>query len=212
VTSQDPKRLSERPHLQTSESKPQQQSSEQRHSKGDAQERVSENGLLAKSKKQSTPRTPNLFPSWKSSASDGGMPFSDQLKDVEQDAETRLNTWEWRHATFFNRVKEAVARKWKPNQAIRRNDPAGQLVGTQDRVTQVMASIDRDGKLVAIKVSRDSGVFFLDDEALRAFREAAPFSNPPKALFGSNETFEFPFGFMLSYDRGFKFDLNWKPY
>lgn len=134
------------------------------------------------------------------------------MSDVEEDAQTRLNTWQWRHATFFVRVKEAVARRWNPNYAIRRNDPRGELVGTQDRVTQIMATIDHSGNLVAIKVTRDSGVYYLDDAAVTAFKEAAPFSNPPKALFGSNDTFEFPFGFILSYDRGFKFDLDWKPY
>lgn len=180
-----------------------------------AEEKVSrpssKKGIFARSNSKQLP-TPKLFPSWKDMAEPQGMAFNDHIDDVEEDAQTRLNTWQWRHATFFVRVKEAVARKWNPNSAIRRHDPVGELIGRQDHMTQLTASIDQEGKLISVSVTHDSGVYYLDDEALRAFKEAAPFPNPPKALFGSGETFEFPFGFVLSYDRGYKFDLDWKPY
>lgn len=174
---------------------------------------MSKNGLMAKTQAEPQSETkPNLMPTWKDQGMENAKPFSDHLNRMEEDKETRLNTWEWVHAAFFVRVKEAVARRWEPNKALRRHDPRGALVGKNDRATQILASIDRDGKLLSIKVTRESGVYFLDDEAVKAFQEAAPFSNPPKELFASNGTFEFPFGFMLSYNKGFKFDLDWKPY
>jgi len=170
----------------------------------------SDNGLLAKKPKENPEQ--KFLPSWKGDGMVGGMPSNDYLRNVQIDNETKLNAAEGAHATFFVRVKKAIARRWDPNKAIRRNDPTGHLLGTQDRTTQVSATIDKEGRLLAIKVIRESGIYFLDDEALNAFKGAAPFSNPPKALFAHNDTFEFPFGFVLSYDRGFKFDLDWKPY
>lgn len=174
---------------------------------------VSPNGLLAKSHKAPPgPTMRDLLPTVGSDTMQEGTAFNDHLDGVQVDNETKLNAAQWTHATFFVRVKAAVARQWNPNKAIRRNDPKGTIAGTQDRITQVMASIDRDGKLLSVKVLKESGVFYLDDEALRAFRDAAPFTNPPQALFAQGNSFEFPFGFVLSYDKGFKFDLDWRPY
>ena len=41
-----------------------------------------------------------------------GAPSNDYLPDVEVDAETKLNAWRWKHATFFNRIHEKVSREW----------------------------------------------------------------------------------------------------
>ena len=52
----------------------------------------------------------------------------------------------------------------------------------------------------------------LDDEALRAFKAAGPFPNPPPGLFGDRETFTFHFGFAVEFDQGLSMDMNWRPY
>lgn len=171
--------------------------------------RQSDNGLLAK--KPELPPLEKLMPTWKSGG-DNGAQSNDYLKNVQVDNDTKLNTAQWEHAAFFNRMKDAIARRWNPNRAIRRYDPTGVLVKNQDRLTGLLATIDRDGKLIDIKVVKQSGVYYLDDEALNAFKEAAPFSNPPKALFASADTFNIHYGFNITFDRGVKFDLDWKPY
>ena len=45
--------------------------------------------------------------------------------DVDQGEGTFLNTREWKYATFFNRVKQAVGRNWDPNEPLRQRDPTG---------------------------------------------------------------------------------------
>src|SRR5207249_2051792 len=43
-----------------------------------------------------------------------GGPAPDHLDGVEEGDGTYLNTREWKYATFFNRVKQAVAQAWDP--------------------------------------------------------------------------------------------------
>lgn len=154
----------------------------------------------------------NLFPSLEEATGINAAPFADQLNDVEIDAETRLNTWQWKHASFFNRIKERIANEWRPQKQIRLHDPRGTLLGLLDRITVIRASINKEGDLVKVEVERASGVYYLDDEALRAFRAAGPFMNPPNALFDKNSMFTFNFGFHISPERGLAMDLNWQGY
>lgn len=126
----------------------------------------------------------------------------DYIKDVPSDAETRLNAWEWKHASFFNRMKNAVAKVWSPQQQIQRFDPQMAQLGRQDRLTVVTVTIDRTGRVQKVGIEKESGVGYLDDEATRAFYAAGPFPNPPEALFEGADHFTFSFGFYLSLERG----------
>src|SRR5580700_6695189 len=40
------------------------------------------------------------------------QPFSDYLPDVAEGDKTEINTWQWRHAEFFNRIKMSIAKHW----------------------------------------------------------------------------------------------------
>ncbi|MBH1988542.1 MAG: TonB family protein [Myxococcaceae bacterium] len=134
--------------------------------------------------------------------------FNDSLPNLNIGAETRLNTFEWKHASYFNRIKESVSRHWNPNRSIQRYDPAAALIGQQDRLTVLSVTIDPKGELTSIEVFTSSGVFYLDDEAQNAFRKAAPFPHPPQALFSHEPVFRFDFGFMVSMKRGFMLDFD----
>jgi len=54
-----------------------------------------------------------------------------------------------------------------------------------------------DGKLAAWTVLQSSGVDFLDDEAIDAFKKAAPFPNPPKDLVEGDGQIHFNFAFVF---------------
>ena len=54
-----------------------------------------------------------------------------------------------------------------------------------------------------MSLAQASGLEFLDDEAIEAFKEASPFPNPPRQLIEANGTINFGFGFL--------FDLNGPP-
>jgi len=124
--------------------------------------------------------------------------FPDYLKDVEKGNETLLKTKEWKFASFFNRVKRAVAQHWHPDREYTRRDPKGNVYGFRTRTTYLLIVLHPNGSLKKIVLERPSGLTFLDDEAIKAFRKAAPFPNPPKRLVKqSTRQITFRFGFIF---------------
>jgi TonB family protein len=126
-----------------------------------------------------------------------GSGSMDYLKDVDDGESTALNAKKWKHAPFFNRVKRAVAAAWHPDVVYVRHDPNGNVYGVKDRVTVLRVHLHPDGKLASWTVMQSSGVDFLDDEAVDAFRRAAPFPNPPRDLVETDGQIHFNFAFIF---------------
>ncbi len=133
-----------------------------------------------------------------------GTRVNDYLKDVEDGEQTLLNSRRWRFASFFNRVKRQVAQNWHPDRVYRRRDPTGNVYGFRDRLTVLRVQLSPTGTLEDVFLERASGVGFLDDEAISAFRAASPFPNPPTGLV-DRETGQISFRF------GFMFEISRKP-
>ncbi|HEY0709641.1 MAG TPA: energy transducer TonB, partial [Polyangia bacterium] len=63
-----------------------------------------------------------------------------------------------------------------------------------------------DGSLANVALETPSGVEFLDDEAIEAFKEAQPFPNPPAQLVdASSGMIDFKFGFYFEIGGGTRF-------
>jgi len=121
----------------------------------------------------------------------------DFLDDVEEGEETALNSRQWVYASFFNRVKRRVHENWDPVTVWRRHDPTGAVYGYQTRVTRLRITLSPTGGVRKIIVVGASGVELLDEEAIRAFKAAQPFPNPPPGLLGESGEITFDFGFHL---------------
>lgn len=134
----------------------------------------------------------------------------DAIDDVVTGDQTELNAWQWRHAPFFNRIRARIGAAWAPQQQIARNDPEGHLLGRRELVTVLTVTIDDNGGLKDLMVLNTSGVAYLDEEAVRAVRVAAPFPFPPKELFNDNNEFAFTFAFHLHVNRGLSLDFQWE--
>jgi TonB family protein len=147
--------------------------------------------------------SPALVPTSEQLAHVVGGSTPDYLRDVDDGDETALNSKKWRFATFFNRVKKQVAEHWHPDDAYRRADPTGAIYGHQNRYTELHIQLKSDGHLANVGVNTPSGLEFLDDEAITAFKEAQPFPNPPRQLLEPDGFVKFSFGFL--------FDLNGPP-
>ena len=126
-----------------------------------------------------------------------GSPAPDHLEDIPDGDGTFLNTREWKHATFFNRIKKSVAPHWKPMWEFRKRDPSGQIYGYKDRVTILNITLNENGEMQNAEIKVSSGLKFLDSVAINAFKKAQPFPNPPNALLDENRKIIFPFGFYL---------------
>ena len=132
-----------------------------------------------------------------------GAPASDVSDEdgIEEGEGTYLNTREWKHASFFNRVKQSVGQHWDPSTLIAVQDPTGEAYLYKNRHTLVAVTLDAAGSLKNIRVTRPSGVEFLDREAIDAFRRAGPFPHPPTALQNDRGEITFSFGFYLEVNR-----------
>jgi len=127
---------------------------------------------------------------------------NDALSEVEEGEETLLNSRRWRYASFFNRVKQQVAQNWHPDRVYRRRDPTGNVYGFKDRLTVLVVTLDPQGGLREVKLEQPSGLAFLDDEAMTAFRLAQPFPNPPRGLVDDKSgRISFRFGFLFELTR-----------
>jgi len=143
------------------------------------------------------PRVPNLRPADDVLERAIGGGSVDHLEDVDNGDETALTSKRWVYASFFNRLKRQVAQNWDPVSVWRHRDPTGAVYGFKTRVTEVRVSLSRKGEVENIVVTSPSGVTALDDEAVRAFRSAGPFPNPPEGLIQKDNMITFPFGFFF---------------
>lgn len=146
------------------------------------------------------PRVPNLRPSDEVLERAIGGGSVDHLEDIEEGDETALSAKRWVYAGFFNRIKRQVAQNWEPIGVWRRKDPTGSVYGFKSRITEVRVSLNPTGELAKVSVIGPSGAVELDEEAMRAFRAAAPFPNPPEGLIEKSSgliTFEFAFHFEI---------------
>jgi TonB family protein len=127
----------------------------------------------------------------------------DALEDDMDIADgNNLKTKRFRHASFFNRVRNSVAQHWHPEVVHAANDPEGRVHGTKTRKTLLSISLNPDGSLHKVRLAKSSNVDYLDEEAIRAVRQAAPFVNPPDDLVGHHGYIEFGFGFIFEIHGG----------
>lgn len=123
--------------------------------------------------------------------------------DIAESDETILNSRRWKYASFFNRIRDAVAERWRPEEVHAQRDPNGAKFGTVPRVTRLFIKLNPDGSVHKISVESSSGLDFLDEEAIRAVRAAQPFNNPPPQLVDpTSGLIEFGFGFRLEFEKG----------
>lgn len=131
---------------------------------------------------------------------DGLSQTDDHLKDVEDGAQTLLNTKEFIYYSYFMRVKDQLRSHWNPR--IRKNV---QVLYAKDRnlanlnikATSVRVTLDKSGYLEKIELLKTSGYEELDIAAIQAFRAAAPFLNPPNGLLEADKRIRLVWDFVL---------------
>ncbi|TMB36805.1 MAG: energy transducer TonB [Deltaproteobacteria bacterium] len=128
-----------------------------------------------------------------------GGPMPDDLRGIEEGEGTFLNARSFKFAGFLNRVKETVGRVWtqKVIDASGKRDPTGQLYSYKDRRTVIEFTLDRQGEITDVHVAASSGVQYLDEVAVDAFRIVQRFPNPPPGLIREDGTVKLPFAFTL---------------
>jgi TonB family protein len=128
-----------------------------------------------------------------------GGPMPDDLRGIEEGEGTFLNARSFKYAGFLNRVKETVGRVWTQRviDESGKRDPTGSIYSYKDRRTVVEFTLDRRGEITDVHVAASSGVQYLDEVAVDAFRIVQRFPNPPPGLITENGTVQLPFAFTL---------------
>ena len=154
--------------------------------------------------KKPLPTLEQLQPTIGTIARISGSPSNDYVEGVPEGDATFLNAKEFKYATFFYRVKDSVGNIWYDMviQELRRRDPTGKIYGPRDRATMLTVRIDLDGRLADVSVANSSGVQFLDEVAVQAFKMAEPFPNPPSAMADPDGYIKFNFQFVMLRSRG----------
>lgn len=129
-------------------------------------------------------------------AGTGGSP--DYLPGVEEGNGTFLNTREWKYAGFFNRIMAEVRPNWvrELTSAVDARDPTRQAFMYKDRETVIAVKLDGKGQVSDIRVLQSSGVPFLDDAVVKAWKQSQPFVNVPQGLMNDRGEVAFNAGFI----------------
>jgi len=147
-----------------------------------------------------------------------GQGFSasnDYLPDVSIGANTLLNTQEFKYYGFYERIRQKLSLQWETRLRNSFESLVRQGVKqiTGDRITRLRVHLSSDGQLVRSDVLGTSGYHELDRAALEAFKAAAPFPNPPKALMatGDSLTIDWSFVVVTAEDSGVRFSVRRAP-
>lgn len=125
---------------------------------------------------------------------------SDFVKDVEKGNETLLSTREFVYYSFYARIRRQLNQYWggKVREKMTKIFKEGRsIASSEDRVTKLLITLNSNGILTKVQVLSDSGVRDLDDAAIEAFKEAAPFPNPPAGIVESDGTIKIRWDFIL---------------
>lgn len=116
---------------------------------------------------------------------------NDHLEGVKDDLMTKLNTREYKYYGYYNRIKTQLNEWWVPQvqQKFTKMMKQGRsIASSENKITKLVIILNSAGNLVKVQVLGESGVRDLDDAAVEAFRQAAPFPNPPKGMMEQDGT------------------------
>ncbi len=126
---------------------------------------------------------------------------TDKLEQVEQSLKTQLNTKEYKYYGYYQRIKNQLNQFWQPQvkQKVSRLMTQGRTIASDsnNKVTKLIIVLNDAGTLVKVQVIGESGVRDLDEAAVEAFRQAAPFPNPPKGMVENDGTIKIRWDFVV---------------
>lgn len=125
---------------------------------------------------------------------------SDYLKDVQQGAQTLLNTREYAYFSFYQRVRRQLEQYWEPglrNRLKSMFERGRQLAADKEHATKLTVVMNAEGSITRVLVDGTSGMLDLDQAAIDAFNKAGPFPNPPKGMVEHDGTVKIEWEFVV---------------
>jgi len=125
---------------------------------------------------------------------------NDYLKTLPKSDLSQLNTVEFKHFGFYQRIKRQLEQYWGANlkaTAAKIYKAGRKIASEEDFVTNLEITINVKGLITKIKVLGPSGIKELDDAAIDSFNSAGPFPNPPTDLISSSGEAIINWGFVV---------------
>jgi TonB family protein len=117
-------------------------------------------------------------------------PAASKTSPEETQDTISLDTDDKRYVTYAQAIKERIAGQWKYPQEARKKKLEGRLVA--------LFSLNKEGTLTRLDITKSSGHEVLDREAERAVRSAAPFPPFPSTVTVSRLNINVSFDYTLS--------------
>jgi TonB family protein len=124
----------------------------------------------------------------------------DYIKELDPGLESLLSTREFLYFSYYKRIRQQLQQYWNPEiqKTLKQLYASGrQLASSDDRITKCLVTLDSSGRLLRVQIIGQSGVRDLDEAAVRAFRSASPFPNPPKGMMDSEGNIQIRWDFIL---------------
>lgn len=125
---------------------------------------------------------------------------NDNLKTKQLGLKTLLNTKEYIYFSYYKQIKTQISKYWEAQIKEKmflllqgNRDVASQ----RDPVTRLFIVIDRNGQLSGVQILGPSGTQELDQAAVDAFKQAAPFPVPPTGIVDSGGNVKIRWDFVL---------------
>jgi len=109
----------------------------------------------------------------------------DYIPEIDEGLETLLSTKEFKYYTYFRRIRNQLNQHWSPKvrkSVLQFYSRGRRIASSRDLVTRTVVVLNAEGQLLKVLVIGNSGFRELDQAALEALKEAAPFKNPPKGM------------------------------
>lgn len=116
---------------------------------------------------------------------DGGFTAaSDDNLNAQEGERTLLSTREFRFFSYYHRIKELLRQYWKPGveRKMAKLYAGGKKIEESEVVTKLMVLLSPSGNIERVSRLTSSGFTDIDNAAVEAFQQAAPFPNPPKGI------------------------------
>ena len=117
-------------------------------------------------------------------------PATAQTPSEDSQETISLDTDDKRYVTYAQAIKERIAGQWKYPQEARKKKLEGRLVA--------LFSLNREGTLTRLDITKTSGHGVLDREAERAIQSAAPFPPFPSTITVSRLNINVSFDYTLT--------------
>ncbi|MBX9767327.1 MAG: TonB family protein [Bdellovibrionales bacterium] len=159
----------------------------------------SEEGLAAKSD-SSRPDADSLL-----GQSSGVNSSDDNIKGKQLGMKTLLNTKGYVYFSYYKLIKSQISKHWEARikqKLVQLLSADRSLAAQRDPVTRLFIIINRDGQLSGVQILQASGTHELDQAAVEAFKEAAPFPVPPQGIVDSDGNVKIRWDFALQARSG----------